>query len=78
MTDERLIRKFLNDKTHITIDDCDRILASCGYYLKKSSGSHRGYHHKGFQPITIVQSKKTKYVKIPYVNRIIKNLRLEE
>lgn len=74
---EKLIRKFLTDRTHITIEDCDRILTSYGYRLRKGSGSHRTYHRKGDRPLTIVAPKGTKYVYSPYVNKIISELELE-
>jgi predicted RNA binding protein YcfA (HicA-like mRNA interferase family) len=75
---EKLIKKFLNDKTHITVEDCDRILLAHGFELKQGKGSHRAYHKKGAYPIVIVYPKKSKYVVSPYVNRIIKDLGLEE
>ena len=78
MADERLVRKFLTDKAHITVADCERLLASYGYELRKSGGSHRTYHKNGERPITIVSPKNTKYVKRAYVNLVIKQLKLEE
>jgi len=75
--DEKLIRKFLADDRHITIDDCDRLLRDYGYVLHKSGGSHRVYHKKGFISITVVAPKGTKHVKSPYVKQIIKDLKLE-
>lgn len=76
--DEKLIEKFLSDRTHITVDDCDKLLNDYGYEIRKSSGSHRAYHKKGATPIIVVAPKKTKYILSPYVNRIIKDLGLEE
>ncbi len=79
MTDiEKLVNKFLTDKTHITVDDCDRLLTNYGYVLHKKSGSHRAYHKKEAYPITVVIPKNKKYILSPYVNRIIKDLGLEE
>jgi len=79
MTDnEKLIRKFLTDQTHITVEDCDRLLTAYGYELHKKGGSHRTYHKKGSLPITVVIPKNRKYIVSPYVNRIIKDLGLEE
>ena len=78
MTEDKLIRKFLTDKTHITVDDCDRLLVHFGYHLNKGGGSHRCYHQKGLKPITIVQPKGKKYIGIAYVNRLLKELKLEE
>jgi len=75
---EKLFQKFLTDKVHITVEDCDRLLTVYGYELRKGSGSHRAYHKKGTTPITVVTPKKSKYVLSPYVNRIIKDLGLEE
>jgi predicted RNA binding protein YcfA (HicA-like mRNA interferase family) len=78
MTDiEKLFRKFLTDKTHITAEDCDGLLTSYGYELHKKRGSHRTYHKKGETPITVPIPKNGKYVLSPYVNRIIKDLGLE-
>ncbi len=68
----------LEDRFHITIEDCDRLLKEYGYWLQKGSGSHRVYHKKGVVPITVVVPKNTKYVLSPYVKRIIRDLRLEE
>ena len=76
--DNRLIEKFLTDKTHITFDDCDTLLKDYGYELRKSGGSHRAYHKTGTTPIIVVVPKNTKYLLSPYVNRIIKELCLEE
>ena len=75
---ENLIQRFLSDKMHITVEDCDRLLTAYGYELRKGGGSHRAYHKKGTMPITVVTPKKSKYVLSPYVNRIIKDLGLEE
>ena len=74
---EKLVRKFLTDKNHITIDDCDRLLTSYGYRLRRGAGSHRTYHKKGDYPLTIVAPKGTKYIYPPYVERIISKLELE-
>jgi len=78
VNDEKLIQKFLTDERHITIEDCDRLLTVNAYVLHKSSGSHRVYHKKGSISITIVVPKGTKYVKLPYVKQIIKDLKLEK
>lgn len=75
---EKLIRKFLNDKMHITVEDCDKLLTTYGFKLRKSSGSHRVYHRKGGKPVTVVNPKGKKYVKPSYVNLLIKCLNLEE
>jgi len=74
----KLIQKFLADKKHITVDDCDRLLTAYGFKLRKSSGSHRVYHRKGDTPVTVVTPKGKKYVKPGYVNLIIKRLNPEE
>ena len=76
--DEKIIKKFINDKMHITVEDCDRLLTLYGYELRKSGGSHKAYHKKGDAPITIVTPKNKKFVKPSYVNLIIKRLNLEE
>lgn len=79
MTDiEKIIQKFLADRTHITIEDCDRLLISYGYELHKKRGSHRTYHKRGDTPITVPIPKNRKYILSPYVNKIIKDLGLEE
>jgi predicted RNA binding protein YcfA (HicA-like mRNA interferase family) len=79
MTDiEKLIQKFLTDRTYITIEDCDRLLTSYGYELYKKRGSHRTYHKKGDTPITVPIPKNRKCILSPYVNKIIKDLGLEE
>jgi len=73
-SDERLINKFLDDKTHITIEDCNRLLISFGYKFRKTGGSHRVYHKKGNIPIIVVIPKNTKYVKPGYVELLIKKI----
>ena len=75
---EKSVKKFLTDITHITVQDCDRLLTAHGYEHRKSSGSHRTYHKKGAVPITVVIPKNTKYVNSAYVKLIIKYLKLEE
>jgi predicted RNA binding protein YcfA (HicA-like mRNA interferase family) len=75
---DELILRFLNDSRHVTVEDCDRLLIRYGYELRKSGGSHRVYHKKGVPPITVVSPKKSKYVISPYVNKIVKDLGLEE
>ncbi|MEK7353044.1 MAG: type II toxin-antitoxin system HicA family toxin [Chloroflexota bacterium] len=72
------MRKFLTDKTHITVADCGRLLTRYGYKLHKGGGSHRTYHKKGVRPITVVAPKKSRYVISPYINTIIRDLKLEE
>jgi predicted RNA binding protein YcfA (HicA-like mRNA interferase family) len=75
--DDKFVKRFLSRKS-ITVDDCDRVLTLSGYELHKSRGSHKVYHKKGMMPITVVVPKGTKYVKTPYVNSIIKILKLED
>jgi hypothetical protein len=75
---EKLINKFLTDKSHITVEDCDRLLTLYNYTRYKSSGSHQTYHKKGAAPITVVTPKNTRYVKSAYVQLIIKYLKLGE
>jgi len=75
---DKLIRKFLADSKHITIENCDELLTSFGYELKKGGGSHRTYHKKGDRPITVVVPKGTRYIYSVYVNAIIKILKLED
>ena len=75
---EKLIQKLLTDRMHVTVEDCDRLLTAKGYELRKGGGSHRVYHKKGTAPITVVTPKKARYVLSPYVNKIIKDLGLEE
>jgi predicted RNA binding protein YcfA (HicA-like mRNA interferase family) len=77
-SNEKLIQKFITDKMHITVDDCDRLLTAYGYELHKSSGSHQTYHKKGAIPITVITPKNTRYVNSAYVKLIIKYLKLEE
>ena len=77
MSDEKLIKKFLTDQSHISVDDCDSILRMHGYDSHKKSGSHRVYHKKGAISITVVVPKGTRYIKSPYVKQIIKDLKLE-
>jgi predicted RNA binding protein YcfA (HicA-like mRNA interferase family) len=74
---ENLVNKFLNDITHITVEDCDKLLVTHGYSLHKSGGSHRVYHKKGDTPIIVVTPKSTKYVKSGYVKMLNKKLNLE-
>ena len=75
---ERLIKRFLDDRTRITVEDCDRLLISFGYKFRKTGGSHRAYHRKGDIPIIVVIPKNTKYVKPGYVDMLIKKLNLEQ
>ena len=75
---EKLIKKFLTDKTHITVEDCDRLLTGYGFEYRKSSGSHRAYHKKGERPIIVITPKHTKYIKPEYIERIVQRLNLEE
>ena len=75
---EKLINKFLTDKMHITIEDCDRLLIAYGYEYRKRGGSHRVYHKKGETPITVPIPKRKKYIVSPYIKSIIKTLGLEE
>lgn len=75
---KKLVRKFLADRMNITVEDCDRLLTACGYELRKTGGSHRVYHKKGAMPITVVDPKKSRHVLSLYVNRIIKDLGLED
>lgn len=75
---ERLINKFLTDKTHITVEDCEKLLTAYGYEKRKSGGSHIGFHKKGAIPVIVITPKHTKYVISPYINKIIKILGLEE
>ncbi|MBI2830712.1 MAG: type II toxin-antitoxin system HicA family toxin [Chloroflexi bacterium] len=75
--DEKLVKKFLTDRMHITVEDCDRLLTAYGYEWRKGGGSHRTYHKKGTRPITVVVPKNTKYVNTSYAKNIIKVLELE-
>lgn len=77
MKEEKLVKRFLTDKTHITMADCHRLLIAYGYELHKGGGSHRTYHKKGAKPITVVTPKGTKYVWRVYIELIIKYLNLE-
>jgi predicted RNA binding protein YcfA (HicA-like mRNA interferase family) len=77
MSIEKLIKEFLTNQTHITLEDCKRLLENYGYVLHKSGGSHRIFHKNGFVSITVVAPKGTKYIKSPYVKQIIKDLKLE-
>ena len=63
---------------HITIEDCDRVLTAYGYELRKGGGSHRTYHKKGAQAISVIVPKGTKYVKLIYIKLIAKYLKLED
>ena len=76
--DEKLITKFLKDKLHITVEDCDKLLISFDYEYRKSGGSHRAYHKKGEPPIIVITPHHSKYVKPGYVKLIVKRLNLED
>ena len=78
MSSTDIIHKFLNDKAHITIEDCDKLLRDFGHELNKGSGSHRVYHKKNARAITVAALHGTKYVKSTYIKLIIKLLGLEE
>lgn len=77
MKGESLVKKFLTDQKHISVDDCDKLLTLCGYRYHKSGGSHKVYHKRGETPITVIIPKNTKYVKTGYVDKIVKKLNLE-
>ncbi len=77
-SDEKLIDKFLTDKMHITVDDCEKLLVSKGWEKRKGKGNHMVYHKKGDRPIIIVVPKNTKYVKPGYVRLIVNTLHLED
>ena len=78
MTDlEKLVEKFLKDKTHITVEDCHRLLTGYGYSLHKKGGSHKSYHQKGYAPFVIITPKNTKYIKPGYVMEIVKRFNME-
>lgn len=74
---EKLIKRFLDEPEKITADECARLLEFLGYEEKKKSGSERTFHKKGSYPINVPTPKKSKYVKSPYIKRIIKMLGLE-
>jgi hypothetical protein len=74
---EKLVEKFLTDKTHITVEDCHRLLSGFGYTLHKKGGSHKTCHKKGSISITVITPKKTKFVNSAYVELVIKGLKLE-
>jgi len=74
---EKLVKQFLTDQMHITIADCDQLLAAYGFEYRKGSGSHRAFHKKGERPIIIITPKHTKYVKREYVDLIVNRLNLE-
>ncbi len=76
-SNEKLIQKFLTDKMHVTVEDCERLLTDCGYSLHKKGGSHRAYHKKGDTPINVITPKNSKYVKPGYVEKVVKKLNLE-
>ena len=76
-SNEKLIKKFLTDNMHITVEDCDRLLTSYGYQLHKKGGSHLSYHKKSDTPINVVIPKNSKYVKPGYVEMVVKRLKLE-
>ena len=75
---EKLVRQFLTDQMHITIEDCERLLTTYGFEYRKGRGSHRAFHRKGERPIIIITPKHTKYVKREYVELIVKRLNLED
>jgi len=77
-SNEKLSQKFIADKMHITVDDCDKLLTGYGFEYRKSSGSHRAYHKKGERPIIVITPKHTKYIKPEYIIEITKRLSLEE
>ncbi|MDO8578573.1 MAG: type II toxin-antitoxin system HicA family toxin [Dehalococcoidales bacterium] len=75
---EKLVKQFLTDQKHITVEDCDRLLPKYGFQYRKSSGSHRAYHKKGERPIIIITPKHTKYIKPEYIKEVVKRLSLED
>jgi predicted RNA binding protein YcfA (HicA-like mRNA interferase family) len=78
MSGKDVIKKFLNEPSHISIDDCSKLLRSFGYKLKKGTGSHRVYHKKNARAITIAAPHGAKYIKSTYIKIIIRLLGLEE
>ena len=75
--DVKLIKKLLFKPTAITIRDIRRLLELFDYQERKKSGSECLFHKKGTPPIN-VPTVSGRYVKSPYVKRLINLLSLEE
>ena len=73
-----LAKKFVTEPDRVTVDDCRRLLEELGYQRPKKPGSHAVYHKNGAYPITVPTPHSGRYVKSPYVKRIVKLLNLEE
>ncbi len=75
---QKLVWKFVNEPNEITSDECRRLLEYLGYEPNKKPGSETVFHKKGALPINVPTPKGNKYVKSPYIKRIVKLLELEE
>jgi len=73
-----IVEKCVNQPDRVTPDECRRILEELGYEAKKKPGSEVVYHKKGARPINVPTPKNSRYVKSPYINRIVSLLELEE
>ena len=75
---QKLVTKFINEPYQITENECERLLNILGYKERKKRGSERVFHKSGSIAINVPTPKKGKYVKSPYVKRIVKKLELEK
>lgn len=74
---QELTERFINEPDKISPDECRRLLEMLGYSEKKKPGSETVFHKKGASPINVPAPKRGKYVKSPYIKRIVKLLDLE-
>ena len=75
---EKLVEKFISQPERITINECIRLLNELGYKAKKKRGAECVFHRPSSRPINVPTPKKSKYMKSPYIKRIIKLLELED
>ena len=76
-TFKKLVRKFVDEPDKISINDVRRLLDYLDYEERKNPGSECIFHKKGKHPIN-VPTVKGRYVKRPYVKRMVRILELEE
>lgn len=73
-----IARKCISNPDKLTIEEIKRLLEYFGYTEKKKPGSECTFHKKGAYPINVPTPKGVKFVKSPYVKRLVGLLDLED
>jgi len=55
---EKLIKKILESRSKVTIDEAIGILIFLGYYAEKTGSSHETYRKKDTRSVTVVLTQK--------------------